>query len=96
MKNVSSAVVSRWLYLLHLLHVDSASNGDEEADEPVLPAPMETSQSLSFKLTLLEMYNQRVEKRHENKAIMFERGLLNYKQVRLMFLSKRYFLARST
>ncbi|THH29262.1 hypothetical protein EUX98_g4930 [Antrodiella citrinella] len=61
---------------------DSGSgNGDEEADEPVQPQPIETPESLAFKLTLLEMYNQRVEKRLENKALMFDRGLLNYKQM---------------
>ncbi|KAH8107707.1 hypothetical protein BXZ70DRAFT_912253 [Cristinia sonorae] len=58
-----------------------SGNGDDEADEPVQPPPIETSESLAFKLTLLEMYNQRVEKRQENKAIMFNRGLLNYKQM---------------
>lgn len=58
-------------------------NGDEEADEPTQPPPIETADSLQFKLTLLEMYKQRVDKRHESKAVMFERGLLNYKQVRV-------------
>lgn len=56
-------------------------NLDEEADEPTLPPPIETKDSIQFKLTLLEMYQQRVEKRHEAKALIFERGLLNYKQV---------------
>ena len=36
---------------------------------------------LQFKLALLEMYKHRVEKRAEQKALMFDRGLLNYKQV---------------
>lgn len=68
---------------------DSGSgNGEDDADEPVQPPPIETADSLAFKLTLLEMYNQRVEKRHENKAIMFDRGLLNYKQVCLIALSE--------
>ncbi|KAI0798513.1 hypothetical protein BC629DRAFT_1592096 [Irpex lacteus] len=56
-------------------------NLDEEADEPTLPPPIETKDSIQFKLTLLEMYQQRVEKRHEAKALIFERGLLNYKQM---------------
>lgn len=56
-------------------------NGDGDPEEPVQPAPIETEDSLAFKLTLLEMYQQRVEKRHESKAVMFDRGLLNYKQV---------------
>lgn len=57
---------------------------EEEAEEPTLPPPYETEDSLNFKLTLLEMYAQRVEKRHESKAVMFERGLLEYKKVLLM------------
>lgn len=56
-------------------------NGEEE-EEPTQPPPIETQDSLQFKLGLLEMYKQRVEKRHEAKALMFNRGLLNYKQVR--------------
>ncbi|KAI0688183.1 hypothetical protein BC835DRAFT_1373796 [Cytidiella melzeri] len=56
-------------------------NPEEDADEPTLPPPIETKDSLEFKLTLLEMYKQRVDKRHEAKAVMFERGLLNYKQM---------------
>lgn len=54
---------------------------EEEVDEPTLPPPYESQESLTFKLTLLEMYAQRVEKRHESKAMMFERGLLEYKKV---------------
>ncbi|OCH88639.1 SWIRM-domain-containing protein [Obba rivulosa] len=58
-------------------------NADEDGDgeEATQPPPIETSDSLAFKLTLLEMYNQRVEKRREGKAVMFDRGLLNYKQM---------------
>jgi transcriptional adapter 2-alpha len=57
-------------------------NGDEDAEEPTQPLPIESPESLTFKLTLLEMYKQRVDKRHEAKALMFDRGLLNYKQAR--------------
>lgn len=56
-------------------------NVDEDAEEPTQPPPIETKESLTFKLTLLEMYRQRVEKRQEAKALIFERGLLHYKQV---------------
>lgn len=52
-----------------------------ESEEPVLPPPYETRDSVNFKLSILEMYNHRVEKRLENKAIMFDRGLLDYKKV---------------
>ncbi|TFY82456.1 hypothetical protein EWM64_g1552 [Hericium alpestre] len=59
----------------------STDNGEEEAEENMPPIPFETQDSLNFKLTLLEMYGQRVEKRHEAKAIMFDRGLLEYKKM---------------
>ncbi|KAL4267447.1 Transcriptional adapter 2 [Pleurotus pulmonarius] len=57
-------------------------NGEDDgADEVTQPPPIETPDSLTFKLTLLEMYAQRVEKRLEAKAIMFDRGLLEYKKM---------------
>lgn len=60
----------------------NGSNGEEEeVEEPTRPPPYETKDSLKFKLTLLEEYGQRVEKRHQDKALMFERGLLEYKKV---------------
>lgn len=57
------------------------ANGEEEEEEPSQPIPFETQESLDFKLTLLEMYFQRLEKRLEAKALMFDRGLLEYKKV---------------
>lgn len=57
------------------------SNDDEALDEPTQPPPLETKDSFTFKLTLLEMYFQRVEKRLENKSFMFDRGLLEYKKM---------------
>lgn len=62
---------------------DSNGNADEDADEPTQPQPYETDNSIAFKLTLLEAYFQRVDKRHEAKAFIFERGLLDYKKVRI-------------
>ena len=56
-------------------------NGEEGDEEPTQPPPIETMDSLKFKITMLEMYQQRVDKRHEAKALMFDRGLLHYKQV---------------
>lgn len=50
-------------------------------EEPVLPPPYETRDSINFKLSLLEMYNHRLEKRADAKAVMFDRGLLDYKKV---------------
>ncbi|KAH9948626.1 hypothetical protein B0H21DRAFT_689706 [Amylocystis lapponica] len=59
---------------------NGAANGEVESED-TQPPPIENTDSLAFKLTLLEMYRQRVEKRHQNKAVIFERGLLNHKQM---------------
>jgi len=61
---------------------DKSADDDEdaEAEENMMPPPIETDDSIAFKLALLDVYATRVEKRHENKAIMFERGLLEYKK----------------
>jgi transcriptional adapter 2-alpha len=73
---------------------DNAENGtgdgDNAADEITQPPPIETKESLSFKLTLLEMYVQRVEKRRESKAIMFDRGLLEYKKVHMKSFPNKF------
>lgn len=53
----------------------------EEEEEQTQPPPVESQESLMFKLTLLEMYAQRVQKRVEAKQLMFNRGLLDYKKV---------------
>ncbi|KAG6820822.1 hypothetical protein H0H93_011116 [Arthromyces matolae] len=62
----------------------SEANGntsqDEEAEEPTQPPPYETEESLKFKLTMMEAYMQRVGKRLEGKAFIFNRGLLEYKK----------------
>ena len=62
---------------------DDNKDGEDDGEEPTQPPPIESEDSLQFKLSLLDMYKHRVEKRHEGKAFMFDRGLLNYKQVRL-------------
>ncbi|KAI6166024.1 hypothetical protein EDD17DRAFT_1774575 [Pisolithus thermaeus] len=59
----------------------SGADDDQNAEEPMQPPPYETEESLAFKLTLIEMYNQRVAKRHEAKAIMYDRGLLEYRKM---------------
>lgn len=66
--------------------VMSNGTGDDE-EEPNQPLPFETQDSLNFKLTLLEMYFQRLEKRLESKAFIFDRGLLEYKKVYFHFFS---------
>ncbi|RDX54934.1 SWIRM-domain-containing protein [Lentinus brumalis] len=60
---------------------EKKSDDAEDGDEQTQPPPIETKESLTFKLTLLESYYQRVDKRLEAKSIMFDRGLLNYKQM---------------
>lgn len=67
---------------------DQSTDGaaEDEVEENMPPVPLETEESLAFKLTLLEMYSQRVEKRHEAKAIMFDRGLLEYKKVSVLYI----------
>lgn len=62
---------------------DSKEGDGGDTEEPVLPPPYETRDSMNFKLALLGMYNHRIEKRLENKAVMFDRGLIEYKKVRL-------------
>lgn len=54
---------------------------DADVEEVTQPPPFETKESMNFKLTLFEMYSQRVDKRLESKSIMFNRGLLDYKKV---------------
>ncbi|KAJ7940899.1 hypothetical protein B0H13DRAFT_1940566 [Mycena leptocephala] len=60
---------------------NGTGTADEEAEEVAQLPPVETQHSLTFKLTLLEMYAQRVEKRLESKRLMFDRGLLEYKKM---------------
>ncbi|KAG6880022.1 hypothetical protein C0992_007819 [Termitomyces sp. T32_za158] len=60
---------------------NGTTSQDEEAEEPTQPPPYETEESLKFKLTLMEMYMQRIEKRLEGKALIFNRGLLEYKKM---------------
>ena len=62
--------------------VDKSADDDEDAEgeENMMPPPIETDDSIAFKLTLLDIYASRVEKRRENKTIMFDRGLLEYKK----------------
>jgi transcriptional adapter 2-alpha len=67
------------------------ANGTREEDgveEPSQLPPIETKDSLKFKMTLLEMYLQRVDKRIESKALMFNRGLVDYKKVRCFWLER--------
>lgn len=53
----------------------------EEEDAPPEPLQEETPSSLALKLCLLEMYNEKVNRRLETKAVVFDRGLLEFKKV---------------
>ncbi|KAF8058803.1 hypothetical protein FPV67DRAFT_1565566 [Lyophyllum atratum] len=64
-----------------IVMANGTGSQDEEVEEPTQPPPFETPESLKFKLTLIEMYNQRVEKRLEGKSFIFNRGLLEYKKM---------------
>lgn len=66
---------------------DNGDGVEEESEENMPPIPFETQASLEFKLTLIEMYMQRMAKRREAKTLMFDRGLLEYKK--LMAAEKR-------
>ncbi|KAK2464163.1 hypothetical protein APHAL10511_003620 [Amanita phalloides] len=59
----------------------NTSAEEDNGDEVTQPPPFETQDSVAFKLTLLEMYSQRVEKRMEAKGLMFNRGLIEYKKM---------------
>jgi len=61
--------------------VNGTAAEDEEIEEPTLPPPIESKDSLALKQTFLMMYSQRVEKRQDSKAVIFERGLLDHKKV---------------
>lgn len=61
---------------------DDPDGDDAAADEATQPPPVESADSLEFKLTLMEMYAQKMEKRDEAKEFVFTRGLLEYKKVR--------------
>lgn len=54
----------------------------ENAEDPDMPLlPNETPESIRFKLAMLDTYHQHVARRHEAKAFIFQRGLLEYKKV---------------
>lgn len=65
----------------------SQNEDDDAVEEVTYPPPIETQNSLDFKLTMIEMYSQRVETRDEAKAFMFDRGLLEYKKANWVLAS---------
>lgn len=68
-------------------------DGEKEGDEP--------EAELDLKLSILEMFNERYDKRMAAKDLIFDRGLINYKTVRFLILGpvrrslRAYVLPRS-
>lgn len=57
---------------------------EAEGDEAVMPTPPtvdEPEDDLVLKLAILEMFNERYDRRMAAKEIIFDRGLMNYRQV---------------
>lgn len=57
---------------------DAGGNGTSESAIAVWD---ETNDDLELKLTIMEIYNERIDRRLEAKGVIFERGLLDYKKV---------------
>lgn len=60
---------------------DGNDNSAEETKEEVIPIWDETEDDLELKLTIMEIYNERIDRRLEAKQTIFDRGLLEYKKV---------------
>lgn len=55
--------------------------GEGEGEEKEGVTPDEPEGDLELKLSILEMFNERYDKRMAAKEIIFDRGLMNYKTV---------------
>ena len=60
---------------------------DEEKDETAMPIWEEGDDDLELKLTMHEIYNERIQNRFDAKNLIFDRGLLEYKKVCLKRIS---------
>ncbi|VDC07606.1 unnamed protein product [Peniophora sp. CBMAI 1063] len=60
---------------------DEGEEDDEDNEDNLPPIPLETDESIRFKLTVIDMYLQRVERREQGKQLIFQRGLLEYKKM---------------
>jgi transcriptional adapter 2-alpha len=65
---------------------DDTGKTEEKPDEQI-KAWDETDDDLELKLTIMEMYNERIARRLDAKNFIFERGLLDYKRVSLAMQS---------
>lgn len=57
------------------------SNSVKDDDAQKWPPPVDPKSSVDFKLSLLSIYNEKVNKRLETKGVVFDRGLLEFKKV---------------
>jgi transcriptional adapter 2-alpha len=55
-------------------------NEDDAPDDDTEPLPVETDDSLAFKLALIETYSQRLDMRNEGKQLLFDRALIDFKK----------------
>ncbi|KAG9050219.1 Transcriptional adapter ada2 [Tulasnella sp. UAMH 9824] len=60
---------------------DKSKKEEEEPAVPLGPPPVETTASLELKLCLLAIYNEKINRRLETKAVVFDRGLLEMKKL---------------
>ena len=70
----------------HRGKVKDEENVYQNGGHPIMTEHLETRASLDLKLALLDIYNERVDKRLETKAFVFERGLLEFKKVCICIL----------
>jgi transcriptional adapter 2-alpha len=62
-----------------------AKADEEEKEAAYEPLQPEAPNSVKLKLCLLDIYNEKIDKRLETKAVVFDRGLLEFKKVRHSF-----------
>lgn len=57
---------------------------EEDKAEEVIQIWDEADDDLELKLTIMEIYNERIERRFDAKNFIFDRGLLEYKKIALV------------
>ncbi|KAG8900245.1 Transcriptional adapter ada2 [Tulasnella sp. 403] len=62
-------------------HAEVKAEDENAEDAPPEPLQVENPSSLKLKLCLLSMYNEKINKRLETKAVVFDRGLLEFKKL---------------
>lgn len=66
-----------------------AEGGDADSNDTTLegslPDPIETEDSTALKITLLDIYFERLDRRQESKSFAFDRGMLDFKKVKICF-----------